>query len=300
MKIIDVLFRQHLRGDATTLATCWMLELSNGQVIRGTDHDRDLSVTSTERGVEGLYSAAANITGTDIKSASDMSVDNMEVNGALAGGDIVINDLTVPQIEAGLADKAPVQIFLVNWADPDLEQVILRRGFLGEIVRTSDGAYKTEIRGLTQSLSQNIGSTYSDRCKVKRFGDSECGVNINSVQRNGVITSVTSRRLFSATVTPSTSPSISTYFSLGIIRFLTGDNAGFEREVKRAPFTAGSIAVQTWDEMPDDVTVGDTFIIEPGCDRLLGTCDDVHGNVINFRGYGVYIPGMDAISKGPT
>jgi uncharacterized phage protein (TIGR02218 family) len=298
MKILDILFKQQCKGDQTTLAFCWKVELNNGQTITGTDHDSDIIVTAPGRNVDGYYSAKANITGSDIKSGNDMAVDNMEVNGAL--GDITINDLTVAQIEAGLADKAAVTIFLVNWQTPDLEQVIMRRGFLGEIVRTTDGGYKTEIRGLSQALSQNIGFTYGDRCNVKRFADARCGINIATVQRTAVVTAVTSRRVFTASLTPSTAPPTDTYFSLGNARFTTGLNAGFEREIKRAPFLAGSVVVQMWDEMPDDVQTGDSFIIEPGCDRRLETCDNVHGNILNNRAWGVYIPGMDALSKGPT
>jgi hypothetical protein len=45
---------------------------------------------------------------------------------------------------------------------------------------------------------------------------------------------------------------------------------------------------------PFDVQVGDTALVEAGCDRLIGTCKTKFDNVINFRGE-PYVPGMDQI-----
>src|SRR5690606_8987934 len=52
------------------------------------------------------------------------------------------------------------------------------------------------------------------------------------------------------------------------------------------------------DEMPYDIEVGDTFELPPGCERQYATCRWIHDNIINFRGYGLYATGRDALMRG--
>ena len=158
----------------------------------------------------------------------------------------------------------------------------------------------TEIRGLTQALSQNIVQTAGERCSVKRFGDQFCKFDVAAVTRTGVVTEVTSRRFFTVALTPSDDPPVPTYFNGGRIAFTSGKNAGFFREVKRAIVSAGAAQIELWDEMPDDVEVDDTCTLEPGCDKTYETCRDVFQNIVNFRGYGIFIPGALELMKGPT
>lgn len=304
MKSIPAALLAHIGSDVTTLATCWLIELADGTNVRGTDHDRAIPIAEVPTGINddlvGTYSAVTNISGSDVHGSADLSVDNMEVDGALSTNPADV-DLTVERVESGVADRAPVWVFLVNWMAPDTGVIILRRGYLGEFTRTSDGAYKTEIRGLGQLLSQTIGGTFGERCSVKRLGDAQCKLDIAPLTRTGVVTAVTGRSAFTVSVTPSTEPVRDSFFSLGIIAFTSGANNGFEREVKRAPFSSGGVLdVELWDEAPADVQVGDTLTIEPGCDRLFLTCTGNFDNGINFRGYGYLIPGIDALTKGPT
>ena len=65
------------------------------------------------------------------------------------------------ELRAGLFDQAEVRIFLVNWGDPSMGVLRLRRGWFGEVVLTEQGVFRTELRGLTQALSQRIGEVYS-------------------------------------------------------------------------------------------------------------------------------------------
>lgn len=299
MKTIPPALIAHLRGEETSLAICWWIQRNDGPVIRGTDHDKNIIVSvAALTDIIGEYDAGANVTGSNIKSGTDMSVDNMEVEGAIPLPDYDVVDITVQAIEAGVLDKAPVIVFFLNYDRPDDGQVIMRRGYLGEVARDSDNKYKTEIRGLVQLLSQNIGQTYGESCNVKRLGDARCKLDITSLIRTGAITAVTDRKHFVASVTPSTDPSRAGLYNGGTLQFSSGANNGFLREVKRAPISAGSATIEFWEELPDDPQIGDTFTLDPGCDRTLPTCI-LFGNALNFRGGGVFIPGIDALTKGP-
>lgn len=292
-----------ISSDTPTLSVCWLIEKGNGETIRGTDHDRDIVVAvegSPTYGLAGRYRARANITGSATQHASDLSPDNMEVEGATEDEVTGEFDVSVAEIEAGVLDRAPVTVFVVDWRNPDAGQLVIKRGWLGEILRDSDQRYRTEVRGLTQALSQNIGQTFAERCNVVELGDSRCRFNVQAVTRSGQVGAVTSRRQFVLAVTPSDEPPVATYWNGGKVRGITGANAGFTREVKRAVYSLGGVTVELWEEMPDDVAVLDVFELVPGCDRLLATCRDVFANVDNFRGFGVFAPGRAALIKGPT
>jgi uncharacterized phage protein (TIGR02218 family) len=307
MKNFPPSYAQHLNQRVTTLAICWRIEKKNGDVILGTDHDRDIRITETNIGVDisgssfsldGVYKASSGVTGSDVKSNADMSVSNMEVQGALASHSGIV-DLSVDDIEAGLLDSARVITFRVNWQDPDEFQELLRFGFLGEITRTAEGTYRTEVRGLEQILQQTIGRTCGDRCDVAEFGDARCKINVAALTVTGTVTSVTSRRRFDASLTTDSSTPDSPYFRLGRLTFTSGANQGFTRQVKLD--NVGDVLgnLEMWEPFPRDVEIGDTFTLTPGCDRRYETCRDVHNNLVNFRGPGIFTPGMDEIIRAP-
>lgn len=300
MKTLSLEALTHLAQECTTTAICWLVELKDGTKIRGTDHDKDIEVgiinsPDDELEIGGHYYARANISGSNMRSAADMSVDNMEVQGA--SGEPGGVDLTVAQHESGVADMAPVTIFLVNWEDPDSFQIELRRGYMGELKRDSDAQYITEARGMTQPLTQNIGQTYGTDCSAV-FGDARCKYPVDTITRDGELTAVTSRRLMVVDPTPATAPTWPSQFYGGEARFLTGPNAGFKREIKRADFAAGLFTVEFWDPLPVTPTIGDTLDLVPGCDKTKSTCK-LYDNVINMRAYGLNIPGMAALMRGP-
>lgn len=207
MRTVPTELLAHLRGEVSTLALCWTIEKGNGEVIRSTDHDRDIDIDSGR--YAGRYRSVSNITGSDVRSTSDMSVDNMEVDGAFVD-EWEIPDITVAEIEAGLLDNAPVEVFGVNYNAPNDGQLVERRGYLGIPARDSDGRYKVEVRGMTQRLSQNIGWTYSERCNVVEFGDSRCGFNVAAATRTAIVTAVTSRRRFDIEITAGDPPPTAT------------------------------------------------------------------------------------------
>jgi uncharacterized phage protein (TIGR02218 family) len=298
MKTLTPAFAAHIREPVTTLAVCWKIEKSNGELVLGTQHDRDITVSVSQHALvdlTGIYRAQVAITGSDVKSGSDMSVDNMEVEGASDRTEGVAIDISVHDIEAGTLDNAPVTVFLVNWADPNAGQALLRRGRLGALARDSHGRYRTEVRGLAQLLSQNIGHVYQETCNVVRFGDSRCRYDVDSIRIESPITTVTSNKQF-AIAEPLTTPPAG-YPGGGEVLFLSGDNEGYLREVKTTTAAGGELAVELYEELPADVEIGDEIQLTPGCDRRWSTCR-AYGNLRNFRGWGVYIPGTLAMMRG--
>jgi uncharacterized phage protein (TIGR02218 family) len=61
-------------------------------------------------------------------------------------------------------------------------------------------------------------------------------------------------------------------------------------EVKRD--TIGSPEeMQLYLSMPKDIQVGDTFTVQPGCDKSAAMCKGRFDNLVNFRGHGAWVPG---------
>lgn len=307
MKTHSPAYAAHISQPVTTLAVCWRLVKTNGDVVLGTSHDRDIKITVTSVGVTldssdefdliGVYKASSGITASSVKGGDDMSVDNMEVEGALERPPNVFVDVSLEDVKAGLYDGARVTVFMVNWQDPDDYQDILRHGFFGQIDWNSDGYYKTEVRGLLQILQQQIGRTCGETCDVEEFGDARCKLDLAPLTVTGTVLSVTSNRQFSTSL-DLTSSVDDGVFKLGKLVWQTGANVGFSGQVKDDVASSASDDLEMYEEFPNDVQVGDTFTLTEGCNRTAFRCKQL-GNFVNFRGPGIFNPGMDEIMRAP-
>lgn len=292
MRAIPAGLLANMQSPTSSVSICWRVERKDLTLILGTTHDQDVVIAAGD--LAGTYDAAAGITGSSVSSSSDLSVDNLEVSGKVAAAaDLSIMDLKAADIEAGLFDDARVTIFMVDWSAPDNGQLIIRRGNIGAIQRTAEGRYTAELRGLAQRLRQNLVRSFSVTCDAE-LGDARCQFAMSTALANGTVDAVFDRSRFDATITGGLSGI--TNFIGGLVTWLTGDNAGFSMEVKTdgASSTPGSIFL--YEPMPYDIQVGDTFTLAPACDKTLATCRDVFDNIVNFRGYGVLVPGRDKIT----
>ncbi|GAA0650966.1 hypothetical protein GCM10009424_29930 [Sphingomonas ursincola] len=167
MKSTSAALAAHLAGPVTTLATCWRISRIDGKEFFFTDHDRDLPFEGN------VYKASSGYSRTAIANDAGLSVDNLDVEGVFDSEAIAEEEL-----RAGLFDQAEVRIFLVNWADPAMGALRMRRGWFGEVVLTEQGIFRTELRGMTQALQQRIGELYSPECRAD-LGDHRCKVPVN-------------------------------------------------------------------------------------------------------------------------
>jgi hypothetical protein len=167
MKSVSAELAAHLAGPVTTLATCWRITRSDGREFFFTDHDRDLLFEGE------LYKASSGYSRTAIANDASLGVDNLDVEGVFDS-----EAITEQELRAGLFDQAEVRIFLVNWADPSMGALRMRRGWFGEVVLTEQGIFRTELRGMTQALSQRVGELYSPECRAD-LGDHRCKVPIH-------------------------------------------------------------------------------------------------------------------------
>ena len=288
MKQASAPLAAHLAGPVTTLATCWEITRRDGQVFRFTDHDRDIEVAGA------LYAARFGHARSAIASDASMAVDNLDVEGIIDA-----ESLRAEELRAGLFDHAEVRIFLVNWATPAMGALRLRRGWLGEVVLTDTGQFRTELRGLTQALQQQIGALYTPECRAD-LGDARCKVDLAALTVTGSVTAVAARSVFLCALTPSAEDAPNSWddgwYDGGLLTWSSGANAGLSLEVQHWEAGPGRITLYLPPGYP--IAPADSFSLAPGCDKRFATCKAKFSNVLNFRGE-PHVPGIDALMRYP-
>ena len=160
MRTLDIGFRTHIEGGATTLATCWRITRTDEVVFGFTDHDQQLSFGSVDY--------LPMLDGSEVPARLGGQVDTGEVIGVLRSDAISEADIV-----AGLFEGAAVETWRVNWRDAS-QRALLRRATIGEIVR-EDGQFRAELRSGQQALNRVRGRVYSALCDAV-LGDARCTV----------------------------------------------------------------------------------------------------------------------------
>lgn len=284
MKTLSPAFAAHLASGATTLCWCWRLTRRDGTRLGFTDHDRALTFDAT------VFEAASGFTASEIKDTIGLSVDNLEVTSAITSDALAERDLA-----AGLYDDAAVEIFRVNWTDPN-QRVLMRSGSLGE-VRRSGIAFSAEVRGLAHYLQQPKGRLYQYTCDAA-LGDARCAIDRTApaYQGLGTVHTAASARSFTAT---GLTAYATDWFTRGLLTFTSGAAAGQSIEVKAHTVSPSNVVIiELWSPARLPLIAGQTFTITAGCDKHLTTCTAKFANAVNFRGF-PYIPGNDFMLSGP-
>ena len=287
MKTVSANFRDlSLGSEAATLCTCWEIERRDGMLFRFTDLDIDITVNGN------VYKAAIGYNRTAVSNSGDLSVDNMDVEGLLDHETITIQDM-----RAGLFNGAKIRVFVTDWTAPEYGIMRIRIGWLGEVLVTPNGKFRTELRGMNQALSQQVGEVLSPECRAD-LGDNRCKVEIEDPAwaRTGVVSSVTDRRVFEVVFDdPDPRASDPTWYRGGVLNWTSGDNNGHRIEVKEWD---GVVTLTLFLSMPYNIQVGDTFKVRPGCDKRAVTCRTKFNNIVNMRAE-PFIPGADLLATYP-
>lgn len=281
MKSISPALRAHLDSGATTLCWCWRLTRKDGVAQGFTDHDYDVVFDGT------VFEASAGFTASDITDSLGLSVDNLEVTGAISSAALGEDDLA-----AGRYDDAAIEIFRVNWQDP-AQRVLMRYGSIGE-VRRAGNAFSAEVRGLAHYLQQPKGRLYQYTCDAD-LGDARCGVNLDAPAYKGTaaISGVLSPRKFKITGVEGFANG---FFTRGLAAFTNGPSAGLAIEIKAHVKTATSVTIELWSDAQGPPLRADALVLTAGCDKRIETCRVRFANAVNFRGF-PDMPGNDFVTK---
>ncbi|WP_417587528.1 DUF2163 domain-containing protein [Pararhodobacter oceanensis] len=268
----------------TTRARVWALERRDGQVMGFTDHDRDLAFDGL------LFRAGTGMSASAIVQATGLAVDNTEAVGALSDA-----GLREADILAGRYDDAALTIWEVDWRDVSWRRVLFR-GSLGEITRAG-GAFRAELRGLTEPLSKRGGRVFGAVCPAV-LGDADCGfdlaqagffaeVELRAVAEVGAILTLPELPEFAAD-----------WFADGHLRITSGAAAGLSAQVRRDEIAEGARILHLWAAPGAAPVAGDRVRIAAGCDKRFETCRLKFLNQLNFRGF-PHLPSDDWLIATP-
>lgn len=267
----------HMAGGVTTLARAWEIRRRDGLRLGFTDHDGDLVMDGAS------FTASTGLAAKALQHTTGLSVDNTEAVGALSDTAIDEADLV-----AGRFDGAEVTIWLLNWADP-AQNMVEFRGTFGEVTRAG-GAFKVDLRGLTEALNAPQGRVYQRGCNAV-LGDAACRVDLGAGGHRAamVVQEITTG---GEIVLTGTAVQDDGWFQLGRFAASTGAAAGLVGMVKRDLRINGGRKVTLWQSFAVPLGVGDAITLEVGCDRAHTTCKAKFNNLLNFQGF-PHIPGED-------
>jgi len=274
----------------------WRLILSDGSIIRMTDHDRDVPIPGSP--VETFVSMAG-FSPTALRASIGGVVDNINAAG------ITSDQLTESAIVRGLFDNAEIHIGITSWATPSVGIWWTFRGFAGK-VEAKGATFDIEWRKLTDFMTRPRGRAFLGECDVLQFGDARCGLDIVALGfvQTGTVSATTvfpdgaaNDRVFEIDVVQADG-----WFQFGQIEFTSGDNAGWSGEIIAHASDVISLIIKP----PYPVLVGATISVTRGCDRTWSTCDDTFANIVNFRGFGArkgvelyYMPPDEILGETP-
>lgn len=274
----------HLQTGVTTVSRCWQVLRRDGVTLGFTDHDRDLNFDGV------TFLADTGLTARALQQSTGLSVDNSEALGALNSAVISERD-----IAAGRYDGAQVLAWLVNWQDTDQRQLQFR-GTIGELTR-GDGAFRAELRGLTEALNQPQGRSYQKPCSAL-LGRGRCGFDLSTAgyfEERAVEQIVEARILrFDGLLGFE-----DRWFERGRFEVLSGAAKGLIGTVKNDRQTDEARHIELWEALRLPVEVGDMVRFEAGCDKRVETCKLKFQNLPNFQGF-PHIPGEDWLMSYPT
>lgn len=262
--------RPHEGGIATTRARAWAVTRRDGLTLGFTDHDAALRFEGI------LFRPDVGLTARAVVHGLGLSVDNTEAQGMLSDDAITENDL-----RAGRWDRAGVRLWHVDWADPADRQLVFR-GELGEVSR-ADGAFRAELRGLSEALNVPLGRVYHPRCSA-RLGDQQCRADLTrpGCRIEAVLQEVGEGVRFDLTGVQDAEPG---WFEEGVLTVLDGIAHGLKGTIKSDRQVGALRRIALWTALGLTPAPGDRVRLTVGCDKRPETCRVKFQNFLNFRGF---------------
>jgi len=248
-----------------------------------TSLDKDVNYNGVD------YSAINGFNTSATSSDTSFGVDNAEGYAFLS---VNIPGITLEMVKRGELDDAKWSMFLINYQDHSMGEIIIDAGDLGEVRTVRDTVYIPELLSYAMRLKQNIGHVDSRTCRAIFGAPSAsqlgCGVDVSAmwypknVQDPGV-EFVEKDRVFSV---DSISPYTPEELVPGRVRWVAGDNvSGRMYQIERVVETGTEAFIYLLEPVPFPINpLTDQLEIRPDCDKRFETCRDRWSNSLNFKG----------------
>ncbi len=265
-----------ITSNVTTIAYCWLIKLKNGAQYGFTDYSHEISFDNVVFDPRGIIKNSA------IQSDTSIAADNFEIHGMIDHAVITKEDVL-----SGLYDQAYVEFSAVDYLYPE-NRAILKSGYVNQI-RIVDDKFYFNIVGLIDRAKCTVSKCYSETCRAK-FADVECGVDKNSHLIKGVIAQIISQDKVKVKFTDESSK------YRGLFHNAKMDISSGAGEVKMIVSGFNNNIATFYQNIPEDIKQGDSFVLYPECNKSFQACVEIFNNAINFRGE-PHVPGQDEIYK---
>jgi uncharacterized phage protein (TIGR02218 family) len=179
----------------------------------------------------------------------------------------------------GFFDGALVRLeraFMPTYGDTGAGTVVLFAGRVSDI-DCSRTAVDLHCRSHLELLNIQMPRRLWQSSCTHIFGDAMCQFDRSSLQQSFACLAGSTQ---SAIVT-SVAPDPRTLFDQGTIIAQTGGNGGARRSIVQ--LSNGQVSIRQ--PFLSAITVGDQFLLLPGCDRSLATCSSAFDNLAHFGGF---------------
>lgn len=283
MRDVSPELQAHLDSGTTTLCWCWKLVRSDGATFGFTEHDAALVfddlVWQPDTGLApGMMESQA---GFETASAGEAGI---VLDGPFSQTDLL----------SGHYDGARVEIWRVNWQEPD-QRIGIWVGELGEI-RIQNGMAHAELVSVSRKLDRTIGRQFSKQCNAE-LGDARCGVGLSAPDFQ-IETQIQSLPDSMTILVPELVSVEAEWFSNGLILW-TGENRDSKPVRIREHAKSGGqelLRLQAPPRVPGQA--GDAVRLTVGCDKTTDQCAARFANLVNFRGC-PFMPGNDVLMAIP-
>lgn len=265
-----------------SVAWAWSIQRTDGLTLTFSDAPISIVHRGLTHEPGGAFDASAR------RGEVGMADSSANFRGAITSEAITQVDLL-----NGLYDDAVVFESMIDGEFPWRTHYWRRQWRLGRIAFDGE-RFNADVLGASSILERRVGRSYTRACSHV-LGDAQCKVDLRAITQRGVaVTSVSDdRRVFRATGLPAAAED---YYTLGVVTWTSGNNAGLRSEVIEFDNSTEEIALAL--ETEGAIQVGDTFDIVPGDDLSFETCRDKFSNSDNFGGF-KSIPGTDKTLQTP-
>lgn len=266
----------HKSGTTTTLAMLMKVgPLPDESFLCFTSLDHQITYDDGTGDGPLVYEASTGMEEANFAAGADLSVDNSEAKTLTP---VYPNTgITYPMVDNGELDGIEFVVMQVNYMDLTMGHEIMANGPIGEVKIARGGLITVELRAWSQLLKQNsVVVYYSKTCRAIFGSQAEqdssgeavierypCNYDIRPEWvEDVVVTSVgtESVRQFTA----ASLGQADDYFAPGLVRWLSGDNAGQYNEIE--DFSAGGVfALQHTTR--NAIQIGDTFDVRRDCTK---------------------------------
>lgn len=278
MKTIDAVLVEHKNSTATTLCELLLIGPLEDGTYRGfSGMDVDVTFAPAVSIGEVTFKTSTGFQMSALQTTANLAVDNAEAETLYPIAGYEVDGFTQQEIDAGVLDKVPFLVMLVNYNDLTPGRCeILGGGTIGEVRVRAGRMVIPELRSLTQQMKQQFVQGDSIRCRA-RFGSQPigtgggvieerfpCGYDTSSEWITSAIDSVGTEANL-VFVDTALIGSGDLYFQPGMVKMTSGDNDGQMVEVESFDNATGTVRLRF--PLVSPMTAGDNYRIRRHCTK---------------------------------